>query len=401
VFCRPAARFLRVAGAPGKVWRRFALSPMLDIEQPDQLLAWLRETGRVGAAERPGFQTLAGGVSNRAVLVRRENGEAWVLKQALDRLRVAVEWFSSPERAHREALGMRWLAELAPEGAIPRLLFEDHEHHVIAMTAVPEPHENWKTLLLEEGPRAEHVSQSGRILGGIHRAAAARSAELEAAFADRSYFEALRLEPFYEFAAAHAPRAASFLPALVAETRALRQTLVHGDYSPKNILVRQGRMILLDHEVIHWGDPAFDVGFATAHLLSKGHARPSRRAAFGEAASAFWNAYAEAAGPRFNGIAARERAIRHALGCLLARVAGRSQVEYLDPAGRLRQRDAVLELMAAPPRDFGALANRFFLILERAEAVPPCQSSPTSTPLKSSTAAAGPPSKSNAVSTAA
>src|SRR6266511_5356309 len=120
----------------------------LNIENPDTLLAYLRERGHVGAQEKPDIGVLAGGVSNRTVMVRRPTGEAWVLKQALAKLRVAVDWFSSPERIHREALGLRWLAWLAPPGTITPLVFEDHDHHILAMRAVPRPHDNWKALLL-------------------------------------------------------------------------------------------------------------------------------------------------------------------------------------------------------------------------------------------------------------
>src|SRR5688500_8276374 len=85
----------------------------LDIEQPDQLLAYLRAEGHIAQDETPHCQTLSGGVSNRTVLVEHPSGESWVLKQALAKLRVPVDWFSSPERVHREALGLRWLQELA------------------------------------------------------------------------------------------------------------------------------------------------------------------------------------------------------------------------------------------------------------------------------------------------
>jgi aminoglycoside phosphotransferase (APT) family kinase protein len=87
-------------------------------------------------------------------------------------------------------------------------------------------------------------------------------------FADRSFFESLRIEPYYRYAASRAPDADPFLRTLVEDTRREVHTLVHGDYSPKNVLVREGRLVLLDHEVAHFGDPAFDVGFSTTHLLS-------------------------------------------------------------------------------------------------------------------------------------
>ena len=141
----------------------------LDIERPGALVAYLRETGRIGADEAPRVSVLAGGVSNRTVLVERANGEAWVVKQALAKLRVQVDWFSSPERIHREALGLRWLEEIAPPGTTTPLVFEDHEHHLLGMEAVPQPHENWKTMLLAGRLELDHVEQFARLLGTVHR----------------------------------------------------------------------------------------------------------------------------------------------------------------------------------------------------------------------------------------
>ena len=92
----------------------------MNIECAAELTGYLRERGHDKKGENPKITVLAGGVSNRTVLVGRENGPAWVLKQALAKLRVASDWFSSPERIHREALGLRWLSQLAPPGAVPR-----------------------------------------------------------------------------------------------------------------------------------------------------------------------------------------------------------------------------------------------------------------------------------------
>ncbi|MGA2131698.1 MAG: phosphotransferase [Bryobacteraceae bacterium] len=316
---------------------------MLDIEDTPALLAWLRQTGRLAPDEQPVVRNLQGGVSNRTVWVERPSGEAWVLKQALAKLRVPVDWFSSPERIHREALGLQWLARLAPAGAITPLLFEDREHYVLAMQAVPQPHENWKTLLLSGRICVDHVRQFGGLLATIHRAALGRP-DLAEVFADRSFFESLRLEPYYSYSARQIPAAAGFIQSLMADTRACRLTLVHGDYSPKNVLIHAGRLVLLDHEVIHFGDPAFDLGFALTHLLSKAHHLPALRREFGEAATEFWRVYADAAGADLE-----PRAVRHTLACLLARVVGRSPLEYLDGGERVRQRDAVLRIMSAAP----------------------------------------------------
>ncbi len=331
----------------------------LDIEQPDGLIEWLRSTGRIGPAESPGVRTLTGGVSNRTVLVSRSNGESWVVKQALDRLRVKVPWFCSPERIHREALGMRWLATLAPTGTIPDLVFEDREHHVLAMRAVPQPHANWKDLLLEGTVDPDHVRQFGLLLGSIHRRAWLAARRLESVFGDTTFFENLRLQPFYGYTAEVVPRAAPFLNDLSTETRGIRVGLVHGDYSPKNILVHRGLLILLDHEVIHWGDPMFDVGFALAHLLSKAHHDVRKREALAGAAVLFWEHYQFSACDCLTHSDQQARATRQALGCLLARAAGKSPLDYLNPEQRDRQREVCLDLVTAPPSDVITLADRF------------------------------------------
>jgi len=255
---------------------------------------------------------LHGGVSNRTVRVRLPSGEEWVVKQALAKLRVSVDWFADPARIHREALGMEVLCGLVPPGAVVRLLFEDEENHLLAMEAVPEPFENWKEALLD-----------GRVV-------------------DESI------------------EAAGFLRALAAEVMEASVTLVHGDYSPKNILIHGGRLVLLDHEVIHLGDPAFDLGFSLTHLLSKAHHLRDRRRDFARAALRYWGAYAQAvAGEPFAGKELERRAVRHTLGCLLARVAGRSRLEYLDAGERARQGRAAIRLMARPPVEVDELVERF------------------------------------------
>lgn len=339
----------------------------LDIEQPGALTTYLRETGKIGPDEAPRVTVLAGGVSNRTVLVERDNGDAWVVKQALAQLRVAVEWLSSPERIHREALGLRWLAQIAPPGSTTPLVFEDFDHHLLGMAAVPQPHENWKVMLLRGEVAADHIAQFARLLGTVHRVSHERRAELEPVFADRSFFESLRLEPYYAYTASQVDDARRFYEALLAETRAIRQTVVHGDYSPKNVLVHQGRLVLLDHEVIHFGDPGFDLGFSLTHLLSKAHHLPAHRAVFAASAVRYWDVYAETIDGAAWAADLEPRAVRHTLGCLLARVAGKSPLEYMDQTERARQRTAVAALLADPPESVAALTDRFLATIATLE----------------------------------
>jgi 5-methylthioribose kinase len=343
----------------------------LDIEQPGALITYLREQGHIASNEMPRITVLQGGVSNRTVRVERESGEAWVIKQALEKLRVQVDWFSPPERIHREAEGLRRLARLLP-GGVPDFVFEDHDTHILGMSAVPQPHENWKAMLLRGGLVDNHVVQFATLLATMHQRSIEQRATVAAAFADTSFFESLRLEPYYSYTATQVPEAADFLHTLIAETRASQLTLVHGDYSPKNILVHEGRLILLDYEVIHFGDPAFDLGFSLTHLLSKAHHLAERRADFADAARRYWRVYAGMLSISDTAVEAthesplqkmahqiESRAVRHTLACLLARVRGRSPLEYLSQPERDHQAAVVLPLMKNPPRTIPELIDAF------------------------------------------
>ncbi len=174
-----------------------------------------------------------------------------------------------------------------------------------------------------------------------------------------SFTRDLRLEPYYLYAAEQVDEASGFLCALVTATRKRLYTLVHGDYSPKNVLVHNDRLILLDHEVIHFGDPAFDLGFALTHFLSKAHHLPSHHDAFIRAAVQFWVRYRETLGDAPFGRDLERYAVRHTLACLLARVAGRSPLEYLSLERKAVQKRVVLDLMRKEPAGIEALASAF------------------------------------------
>ena len=114
-----------------------------------------------------------------------------------------------------------------------------------------------------------------------------------------------------------------------------RHALVHGDFSPKNLLVWDGGLMLIDFEVGHFGDPAFDLGFFLAHLVLKTLRATNARAQHVELVSEFWKRYVAALAARATDDERSQlerRALRNLGGCLLARVDGKSRVDYLDEA---------------------------------------------------------------------
>jgi hypothetical protein len=123
--------------------------------------------------------------------------------------------------------------------------------------------------------------------------------------------------------------------------------------------VYHDQLVLLDHEVIHFGDPAFDLGFSLAHLLSKAHHLKSKRRAFAQAAEVYWRTYLQHLGQVAWIADLEERAVRHTLGCLLARVAGRSPLEYLSAPERQHQQEYVSALLGSPPTHIPDLIQQF------------------------------------------
>ncbi len=332
---------------------------MIDIENHAQLLAFLVRSGLLEERSQPLCTTLHGGVSNRTVKIAFADGTGWVAKQALEKLRVQADWFSDPRRIHVEATGLRWLARLIGPAAVPSFVFENHEQHLLIMSAVPDPHRNYKELLLTEPPEPGHAVEFGSLLARLHDGAFAHRNELSQAFADTSFFENLRIDPYYSFAGHHLPTAAPFLFNLIDGTRKRRLTLVHGDYSPKNILIHEDRLILLDHEVIHFGDPAFDIGFSMAHFLSKAHARLPLRRQFAAIADTYWRTYYQQTADRPWAEELEHWCVNHTLGCLLARVAGKSILEYLSFSQKAAQRMVVQHLIDEPPAAMTALIHQF------------------------------------------
>lgn len=331
----------------------------MNIENQPELLEYLRARSMIGSEERPLIHRLEGGVSNRVVSVRLANGQGFVLKQALEKLRVQVDWFCTPARIDREALALIHLAEIVPPGSVPKLLFHDPNEHLLAMEEVPQPHENWKQMLLSGRLKLDHVRQFAKLLAYIHRRSADHAQDFAEVFGDRSFFETLRLEPYYRYTACQVTESAGFMNAVIADTLDTRLSLVHGDFSPKNVLIHQNRLVLLDYEVVHFGDPGFDIGFSLAHFLGKANHVQSKRREFTEAALLYWRTYAESIHESAWIKNLEPRAVRHSLACSLARVAGRSPLEYLTREERKTQETILLDMIKRPPDTISTLINSF------------------------------------------
>ncbi len=283
---------------------------------------------------------LGGGVSNIVLDVQTSN-EHLVFKQSLSKLRVAEEWLFDQKRIINERRCMQLLSDLIP-GSTPEVRFHDDENFIYGMTYVPDGGQLWKTALLEGDTDPMTAGRVGALLADMHRRAAADPRAREW-FIDQNVFIEGRIDPYHRFTARAHPDLAPLIHAEVDRMLAHRVTLVHGDYSPKNLFAYPDKVMMLDFEVAHWGDPAFDVAFCLTHLILKVIHFPSRKDEYLRVAQAYWHGYGDPS--------VEENTIRE-LGCLLlARIDGKSKEDYIkEEQEKDTARNLACWLIQSPPQ---------------------------------------------------
>ena len=324
----------------------------------------MRELGLAGTdtADLSGTP-LTGGVSSDIWRIDTEHGPVCA-KRALPKLRVAADWHAPIERNLYEARWMR-VAEQAQPGCVPRVLGQHRQLGVLVMSYLaPAEHRLWKQSLRDGVADAATARTVGNVLARIHAHSAARP-ELAAEFDTDAIFFDIRLQPYLLATAQRHADLAPALERLVAVTQAHAVALVHGDVSPKNILIGPRGPVLLDAECAWWGDPAFDIAFCLNHLLLKCLWNPPAAPAFRAAFDALAEAWLQGVDwePR---AALEQRAAALLPGLLLARVDGKSPVEYItDDAQRSVVRRVARALLLQPVARLHAVADAWHEELKR------------------------------------
>lgn len=297
------------------------------------------------------FKPLTGGVSSDIWLVESES-EQLIVKRPRHQLDVEESWVVPRDRGKVEFEWLRCVGEYFPD-AVPRVLAYDPETFAIALSYFPsETHINWKTRLMAGEVDTDFAGLLGQLLGKIHSATYKRP-QLAEDFQNGDLFYLLRIEPFLERVGHVIPRAADSIGQLSDSLNSTSIALVHGDFSPKNILVdytsSPRRPIVLDAECAVWGDPAFDVAFCLTHLALKSIHIPGVSDAFIDAARRFRTAYLDSCPESLaEGVSERLNGLIPAL--LLARVVGGSPVDYLTSEEKsLVTHAAVTSLISGDP----------------------------------------------------
>lgn len=324
-----------------------------------EALALLRAAGLV-RAESPTITPITGGVSSDVWRVV-DDGRDFVVKRSVPKLRVKADWFSDPARLRYEFLYLKTVAGIVPD-AVPRLLSSDADASFLAMEFLGEGFSNWKSLLLAGEIQPAHARRAGEILGRIH-AATTNNPEVKRDFDTMEFFTQLRIDAYLRATAEkQEPIVAAAIRAEADRLSQHHECLVHGDFSPKNMLVSKDRFVVLDCETACFGDPAFDLSFVLNHLFLKAlyHSaqQPEVLAKLDESASSLRSAYAEAHPTASKAVESRTARLLPML--LLARVDGKSPVEYLAPAQQDHIRAFAPGVILNPVADMGKLTALWF-----------------------------------------
>ena len=327
---------------------------------PETVLDHLRDRGVIGTGPATA-RALSGGVSN-VVLAVDAGDHRLVVKQSLGRLRVADAWSAPRRRIVTEADALVVAAGLTP-GAVPGVVDVDPVRFTLTVQRAPDTWIDWKRAILAGRVDPAVGDRLGSLLARWH-ALTADQPRLTEPFAETTEsFHCLRIRPYHETVADRHPEVRPAVERVVRRMLETRLVLVHGDLSPKNVLAGTGGLWVIDFEVAHLGDPAFDLAFLLSHLLMKAVHRPDLAGPLDAAGTGFLDRYRAGVPAR---LAPDLPYLSEQVGCLLlARVAGRSPAEYLTAAGRDGVWRLGRSLLDQPATDLADLQRRRRVVVGR------------------------------------
>ncbi|CAN5391335.1 aminoglycoside phosphotransferase family protein [soil metagenome] len=272
------------------------------------------------------FVTLGGGVSSDIFLIT-DGTTKLIVKQALEKLKVKDDWYADTTRNRTEQTFLQYVKSFMPD-SVPQMVYADKEHNFFAMEYLGNEFSNWKQNLLEGIFDKQITRKAAYCLAQLHMHAL-QDPKAADFFPDHKHFVSLRIEPYLITTSTRHPLLRSFFLNEATRLENRKITLIQGDFSPKNMMVSKDRLVLLDHEVACIGDPAFDVAFLLTHLLLKKLHHYKNLQTLPDLVPVFWEHYHTESDPEMLEISEPDTG-RLLLLLLLARVDGKSPVEYLD-----------------------------------------------------------------------
>ncbi len=330
----------------------------IDIENRETLVRYLEDNRIVNPDAGYSLDYCRGGVSSITALIETQ-GKTLLIKQGRERFAVKVEWLADPRRIAMEAKANAFYNKYLPDMA-PAVISYDTENFIMLREAAPAGCRMWKEDLLDGILDYGIAKKTVEALATIHNQSAGKP-EVAEEFSDHKTFYQLRISPYLEFLLEKHPGLNNVIGDMVEHLNNTRRVVVHADYSPKNILVLPGRNIcILDYEIAHYGDPAFDLAFYTNHIVLKSAHMAELSAAFLNMLTVMADTYLGMI--RFEDAKALEaRCMKMLAVLMLARIDGKSPVEYItDEATKNLVRDMAQKLLESDITTYGQAAEMFY-----------------------------------------
>ena len=213
-------------------------------------------------------QKITDGVSSDIWYVKTEKNREFCIKRALAKLTVKEDWYAPISRNKFEAMYFQYCFEIAPYN-FPKILGHDNKNYILAMKWYnPNNFLVWKKKLLNRKIEKDDIRNVSNLLIKKHERFF-NSKKFEKKFDNDSTFYSIRIEPYILFTSKKYPDFKCRFDNVAKSLVKNKKTLIHGDFSPKNILIKGNTPLILDAETACWGDPVFDLAFCNNHLLLK------------------------------------------------------------------------------------------------------------------------------------
>jgi 5-methylthioribose kinase len=299
---------------------------MIDISDNSQLKRYLAGKNLFQDCDNLRFHLFPGGVSGNVVLAS-DGKTSLIVKQALPKLKVKENWECDPGRMLMEHKALEVYARITP-GNVPKPVFYDMDNHIMIREAAPEDCSNWKEDLLSGRLDFQVARKAVEALALVHNQAASDE-EIRKTFRNNKVFYDLRVNPYIEWVVAEKyPELKENAAPVIDMLMNQKITLVHGDYSPKNILVSGSNIFILDMEVAHIGHPAFDLAFFFTMFVCKSVKNKLWADAYLNMLVYMYNLYFHEINCMNPDVLRRDTLITLAF-IILARVDGKSPAEYI------------------------------------------------------------------------
>ncbi len=291
------------------------------------------------------YKKLEGGVSSEVYHVKTNKNE-YCIKRSLRKLLVKKEWIADTNRIKFEYYWLNHCRKILNKN-IPKIYEFNLEKKYIVMEYLDNSkYKTLKELYFKKIINLNTIKLISKHLYKIH--SKSNNYKTKKLFQGNSKnFNDLRLDPYFNEVGRVYPRYKKYISVLNKNYLINSSTLVHGDFSPKNILIGKNKIFYIDAECSNFGDPVFDLVFFSNHLLIKSIFLKDKSEEFIESYLTFYKEYLKNLNVKKYKLYIN-RIIKMTPIMMLARIDGKSPVEYIK-SNKIKN----------------TIRNKSFLLLER------------------------------------